>query len=171
MHPSAWRRSKLFPPSICARIATGLIVLHVMQNARAVEAIDTDGPDFVESSEVVGKGRFQFELDLFKERDHRNTTDQRTSAGSLLLRYGITKDVEVRLETEPRVRLDSRTAEGQWQNVRAGSGDTALGVKWHSQDRAPAEGIPSVSWIFHLELPTGAASIGGVGIRPSLRSV
>jgi hypothetical protein len=28
-----------------------------------------------------------------------------------------------------------------------------------------------MSWIFHLELPTGAAAIGGGGIRPSLRSV
>jgi hypothetical protein len=149
-----------------------LVALNIVPHwSHSAEPIDTDGPDFVESSEVVGKGRFQFEFDLLRERDHRNTVGERTSAGSLLLRYGVTKDVEARVETEPRVRMDSRTADGRWQNVRAGSGDTALGLKWHSQDRVPSVGTPSVSWIFHLELPTGQAGIGGVGIRPSLRSV
>mgnify|MGYP003353933713 FL=1 len=38
----------------------------------APAVIDTDGPDFVESSEVVGKGRFQFESDVMAERDRRN---------------------------------------------------------------------------------------------------
>ncbi len=51
----------------------------------AVEPIDTDGPDFVESSEVVPRGRFQYELDA------------RARESSLLLKQGVAERFELRL--------------------------------------------------------------------------
>jgi hypothetical protein len=49
------------------------------------DAIDTDGPDFVESSEVVPDGRFQYELDA------------RARETSLLLKQGVAERFELRL--------------------------------------------------------------------------
>ena len=49
------------------------------------DAIDTDGPDFVESSEVVPDGRFQYELDA------------RARETALLLKQGIAERFELRL--------------------------------------------------------------------------
>jgi hypothetical protein len=47
-------------------------------------------------------------------------------------------------------------------------GDTAIGVKWHSADGNGA--LPSMGWILHLELPTGAKALRGQGVRPSLHA-
>ena len=49
----------------------GLVFSFTDQSALAVEPIDADGPDFVESSEVIGKNRFQYEADLVSQRDQR----------------------------------------------------------------------------------------------------
>lgn len=117
-------------------------------SAFAADPIDTDGPDFVESSEVVGKGRAQFEADLLRSGA--------TTSTPTLLRYGVADTLELRLETE---------------SLAPERGDLALGVKWHSQDRDPAAGIPAVSWLLHFETPTGEDGSRGHGIRPSLRSV
>jgi len=117
-------------------------------SACAADPIDTDGPDFVESSEVVGKGRAQFEADLVRSGA--------TTSTPTLLRYGIADKLELRLETE---------------SVAPERGDLAFGVKWHSRDRDPPAGIPAVSWILHFETPTGEDGSRGHGIRPSLRSV
>lgn len=107
-------------------------------HARALEPIDTDGPDFVESSEAVGKGRLQVEANYAMDggRDRRVTTTTPT-----LVRLGVAPTLELRFETE--------------------GAQHALGMKWHSQDRDADAGIPSVSWIFHVEN----------GGRPSLRAV
>jgi hypothetical protein len=42
-----------------------------------------------------------------------------------------------------------------------GREDFAIGIKWHSQDRDPAAGIPALSWILHY----------GRQSTPSLRAV
>ena len=120
--------------------------------ARAAEPIDTDGPDFVESSEVVGHGRLQFEAHLAREHAARDAGHQTTTSTPTLLRLGVAQALELRLETDGRVEV-------------------ALGVKWHSQDRDPTAGIPALSWILHFDTPTGSGDLRGRGIRPSLRAV
>ena len=114
---------------MAARVAAfSLAVFLAGGSARAAEPIDTDGPDFVESSEVVGKGHFQFEADVTSERV------------TTLLRQGVADTVELRAQIEGRE-------------------DFAIGIKWHSQDRNPAAGIPALSWIVHFDR------------HPSVRSV
>jgi hypothetical protein len=139
--------------------------------AGAANPIDTDGPDFVESSEVVGKGRFQFETDFTFERDHRNPARVTTFSTPTLLRFGVADTIELRVETEGwmRVRTDGTgTTPG---STLTGTGDTAVGIKWHSQDRDKATYTPAVSWILHFEAPTGSDAFKGHGVAPSLRSV
>ena len=135
----------------------------------AAGSIDTDGPDFVESSEVVGEARFQYEADVMSERDHRNSSRLTRTSTPTLLKYGITDAIEIRLESEGHIRATGDS--GNTATRSTGTGDTALGVKWHSQDRDAAAGIPAVSWILHFEGPSGTPGLRGHGIRPSLRSV
>jgi hypothetical protein len=129
--------------------------------ARALEPIDTDGPDFVESSEVVPKGHFQYEVDLTSVRNRRSVAHTTTISTPTLLKYGAADNVELRIAPEGYVRRDERS----------GLGDTAIGVKWHSQDRDGSRSKPAVSWILHFEMPSGSDQFKGSGIRPSLRSV
>lgn len=127
----------------------------------AEDAIDTDGPDFVESSETVSAGRFQYEIDFTRVRDRRSPAISPSTSTAALLKYGIAKDVELRIAPAGLVR----------QNGQSGSGDTALGVKWHTQDRDAAAGAAAVSWIFHVDAPTGSGPFRGKSLRPSLRAV
>ncbi len=112
-------------------------------NASALEPIDTDGPDFVESSEVVPKGYFQYELDMGSANGSNNRAQLHQSGTPLLLRYGITENWELRLESEGLMAQSGQT----------GMGNTAFGFKYHSQDRNEATGAPAISWITHFQTP------------------
>ncbi len=136
--------------------------------ACASATIDTDGPDFVESSEVVGKGRAQFEADAVADRDTRGAARITTLSAPVLLRFGVTDTVELRVETEGAQRVIDHNGAGATID---GTGNTALGVKWHAQDRDPATHTPAVSWILHFETPSGTGQFRGRGVAPSLRSV
>ena len=148
-----------------------LTVFTAAHEVRAGKPIDTDGPDFVESSEVVGKGHFQFEADVVSERDRRSATRGTTTSSPTLLRFGVADTVELRVETQGWMRVTSDNAGGGAGSTVAGTGDTALGIKWHAQDRDSSTHTPAVSWILHFEAPTGSSEFRGHGIAPSLRSV
>ena len=124
----------------------------------ALEPIDTDGPDFVESSEVVPAGRFQYEIDasLARRRDSASALTTPT-----LLKQGVAKDVELRIAVSPYERAGAGT----------GYGDVTFGFKWHVQDRDRLSARPAVSWIADLVAPTGSPGFRGSGIRPGLRPV
>ncbi len=129
--------------------------------AHAVEPIDTDGPDFVESSEVVPMGRFQYEVGWTSLSDSPAAPGSALMATPMVLKYGIAKDLEIRLAPSGFLRQNGDTA---W-------GDMAVGMKWHAQDREPALGRAAVSWLLHIDAPSGAHPFKGNALRPSLRSV
>jgi hypothetical protein len=154
-----------FAPGLLAAAVLSLLALRCV----AAEPIDTDGPDFVDSSEVVGTGRFQYELELSSEQNRRGADRSSKTSTPTLLKYGISNDIELRLETEGYVRLSNEDA--GVASLRTGVGDTALGLKWHSQDRNSESGAPAVSWIAQIDAPSGTDGLGRRGYRPSLRSV
>lgn len=129
--------------------------------ALALGPIDTDGPDFVESSEVVPAGHFQYEIDMTSVRNRRITPHATTISTPTLLKYGAADNFELRIAPEGYVQQDSKS----------GMGDTAFGIKWHSQDRDTTQDQAAVSWILHFDAPSGSDQFKGNGIRPSLRSV
>ncbi len=122
----------------------------------------------MESSEVVGKGHFQFEADVVAQRDRRSPARITALGTPTLLRFGVTDTVELRVETEGAQRVIDHNGSGA---TAGGRGDTAFGVKWHAQDRDRATNTPAVSWILHLETPSGTGQFTGHGVTPSLRSV
>jgi hypothetical protein len=130
----------------------------------------TDRPDFGESSEVVGKGRFQIETGLQSERSSGGGLKFNTSTTPTLLRLGIAPTWELRAETDglTRLRTDD-SATGTTTTVR-GFSDTALGVKWHMQDGDDDTAQPSLAWILNFEFDSGSAAFRGNGVRPSLRA-
>jgi hypothetical protein len=146
-------------PAISATLLWALLLIAL--RAHALEPIDTDGPDFVESSEVVPKGYSQYEVDMTSVRNRRSAPHSTMISTPTLLKYGAADNIEVRIAPEGYVRQDGKS----------GLGDTALGLKWHSQDRDPSQGKAAVSWILHFETPSGSTQFRGNGIRPSLRSV
>jgi len=132
-------------------------------------AIATDRPDFVESSDVVGKGRFQLETSVAQERSTRDGVRMRLVSTPTLLRIGVSETVELRLETDG---IQRRSTEGSGlKTSERGWADVALGAKWHVQDGDEASGRPGLAWLLHVEADTGTPPFRGDGLRPSLRAV
>lgn len=141
-----------------------------MSQARAGdEDIATDRPDFVESSDVVGKGRVQIETSLAWERDRSGSTKTRLSSTPTLLRIGLGETLELRFETDGRLRLS--TQENGTTTRERGWSDLSVGMKWHQRDGDEESGAPGLAWLLHFDLNSGSGQFSGQGVRPSLRFV
>lgn len=141
------------------------------QAARAADVIDTDRPDTVESSEVVGKGRFQIETSIASERNHADGVKTRTYTTPTLLRVGVADNWELRLETDGATWAQATDDATLARHTERGFSDVSLGVKWHMQDGDEAGGKPSLGWLLHADVPSGTQAFHGNGVRPSLRFV
>jgi hypothetical protein len=157
----------------CFALLHGLLALALTAGtgqARAEdEPIATDRPDFVESSDVVGKGRFQLETSVAFERDRQGTVKARLASTPTLLRLGLGETWELRFETDGRLRL--RADEAGVTTRENGWSDLSVGVKWHQRDGDEETGTPGLGWLFHVDMDSGSGSFRGQGLRPSLRFV
>jgi len=158
------------PPAALAAAALALAAL-AHATALAADAIATDRPDFVESSDVVGKGRVQIETGVSFERN--KTADERTRARSTptLVRVGVSDTLELRAESEVFVRSTAADRATGAVQRDSGTADVSLGVKWHMLDGDEAAGKPAVAWLLHADIDSGTRALRGTGVRPSLRGV
>jgi hypothetical protein len=134
----------------------------------AKDEITTDRPDFVESSNVVGKGRWQIETSVAAERSHRDGVRERLLSTPTLLRVGLTDTLEFRLETDGRLQSQLRI-DGAAPVTTNGYADTAIGIKWHALDALG--GMPSIGVLAHLDLDSGSGPFRANGKGGSLRLV
>lgn len=141
--------------------------LFALPAVQAQDGIATDRPDFVESSNVVGRDRLQVETSVLLERDRSGAVRERIFATPTLLRYGIGDSFELRAESDGRI--NQRSSEGGLRSSAHGYGDTSLGLKWHAMDAAG--NLPSVGVLLHADLDSGSRAFRGQGVRPSLRVV
>jgi hypothetical protein len=158
--------SRLF----CFFVASSALLTHFSAHAGADADIVTDRPDFVESSQVVGSGRFQIETSVLAERMRQDGVRKRTYSTPTLLRYGVGDTVELRFETDGRIVAQTPGPATGARSTDAGYADSALGVKWHLMDSTEsAPGLPSVAVLAHADLASGSGPFRGDGVRPSLR--
>ncbi|EGF32095.1 hypothetical protein IMCC9480_2968 [Oxalobacteraceae bacterium IMCC9480] len=145
-----------------------LAMMHVA-SAEEKDSIVTDRPDFVESSDVVGNGRFQAEMGLAIERTRRDANRTRTMSTPVLLRIGTGDAWELRVETDGRmVQHNDDVVQGTRQTER-GWADVSIGTKWHVMDER--DGSPSIGMLAHIDIDSGSSTLRGNGWRPSLRLV
>ncbi|MBI3228634.1 MAG: transporter [Burkholderiales bacterium] len=131
------------------------------------DKIVTDRPDFVESSDTVGKGRFQIEASVAYERNNLDGVKDRKWSTPFLLRYGVTEDWELRLETDGHISARTEDSATGIAVSESGFADTSLGLKWHALDAAG--NAPSIGFLFHLDFASGSSAFRGNGVRPSVR--
>lgn len=136
--------------------------------AQADDTIATDRPDFVESSDVVGAGRFQLETGLTSDRHAQDGITVRTLTTPTLFRLGIGETVELRLETDGYTRERTSDRIDGTSGTARGWSDLSFGVKWHVLDGN--DSTPGVAWLLHVDTATGSKAFRGSGLRPSLRA-
>ncbi len=137
------------------------------KEAAKEDKIVTDRPDFVESSDTVGLGRFQIEASMAYERNTQNGVRDRAWSTPFLLRYGFAEDWEMRLETDGHISARSEDLSTRTTVSESGFADTSLGLKWHAMDAKGS--APSVGFLFHLDFASGSSAFRGKGVRPSVR--
>jgi hypothetical protein len=136
--------------------------------AWADDPIATDRPDFVESSQTVGLGRWQIETSVAWEQDEDGAFEASASSTPTLLRYGFAEHWELRFETDGLIDAELR---GPGLRVdEDGVADLAVGLKYHVPGSGE-NGGPSMAWLMHVDLDTGSSAFRGDGARPSLRLV
>lgn len=151
-------------------LTTGLLAMCAFSARAEEEPLATDRPDFVESSDVVGAGRFQIETSVAFERSKVDGTREKLRATPTLLRIGIGDTLEARIETDGALYLRSTDETGLTTRDR-GRADIALGLKWHTHDGDEATGRPGIGWLLHVDTDSGSRAFRGKGWRPSLRMV
>ncbi|MCE4557712.1 transporter [Pelomonas cellulosilytica] len=135
----------------------------------ADDPIATDRPDFVESSDVVGKGRVQIETSLAWEYDREGILTSRQRSTPTLLRIGLNDNWELRFETDGR--MVQRLGDDSGTVRQRGWSDVSVGLKWHVADGDEEQGRPGIAWLFHADVDSGSGTFRGQGVRPSVRLV
>jgi hypothetical protein len=149
------------------------LLLATVTPAFCANPIETDRPDYVESSSVVGRGLVQIETGMTFEQLDENGVRTRTLTTPSLLRLGIGDTLELRLESDGFTRIHaSGSADGGDTVGRThGFSDLSLGVKWRIQESDESTGAPGLAWLLHVDAPSGSSRLRGRGWRPSLRGV
>jgi hypothetical protein len=155
------------PLSSAAILAAGLLACALAHASD--DTIATDRPDFVESSDVVGRDRFQLETGMTTDRRAGDGVTVHSFTTPTLFRYGIGETTELRLETDGWTR-EHRTSgsPAATSGVEHGWSDLSFGIKWHVLEGAGT--TPGVAWLLHVDTATGSAAFRGAGLRPSLRA-
>ncbi len=129
------------------------LLITYIGSVTAQNTIVTDRPDFTESASTLGAGQLQIESGTLIEIEDQNKT---WTLNTTLFRYGIRKNLELRLVTElvqTKDRIDFR---------RKGIADLQLGVKYRI-----IEGPIQVSYLGHVFFPTGSEYFTNDGLGVS----
>ncbi|GMU81998.1 MAG: hypothetical protein AMXMBFR47_18690 [Planctomycetota bacterium] len=143
--------------------------------AELAEPIETDRPDFTESTSTVPRGRFQLEggytFTLDRERGVRRRSH---TAPELLLRAGLWNDLEVRVgwagyswanEKSPgETRAGRPVLLEDWSQ---GGADQYVGFKWKLFDQ---QGLrPDFAIIPAITVPTGGGGFSSGDVDPEIK--
>jgi len=127
--------------------------------AQEMEPIQTDRPDLTESAFTVPVGYFQLESGLL--RVHNNSYTQLSLHPTLLFKYGLTKTLELRLNTDFATYQNNGVSEFLILPI-------AVGVKIAISKEKGI--IPKTAFIGHLKIPTGGESeLASTYFAPSFR--
>jgi hypothetical protein len=145
-----------------AALGLGLALLAPIQakaQAQPAAAVDDyinpDRPGIADGSNVVGAGRFQIETGVQEEFRHSGGASDRTLLLPTLVRLGLSKDWELRVETTGAYIWDRVSDPASGVTKSQGADPVSLGLKYHFQDTA---GIsqPSLGVILRVFAPSGS---------------
>ena len=117
--------------------------------------INPDRPGIADGSNVVGAGRFQIETGVQEEFRRTGGASDRTLLLPTLLRLGLSKDWELRVETTGAYIWDRVSDPASGVTKSQGSDPVSLGVKYHFQDTAGMS-QPSLGVILRVFAPSGS---------------
>ncbi|MFA7359593.1 MAG: transporter [Candidatus Kapaibacterium sp.] len=114
-----------------------------------IEPISTDRPDLTESANVIPHKSFQFEGGVFFEKNTQNgLTTKNFSYPSVLLRYGLLSNLELRMEIE---NIKNTTDSGGTSSSKNSVSFATIGAKFNVCEE---DGLsPAVGFIINFTIP------------------
>ena len=124
------------------------------------QTIITDRPDQTESSSTVPKTSLQFETGLLIESTN---SDQKILAPTVLTRYGLTKDIELRLLTQYEM---TKIKANNVNNYGVSDLEIGSKIQLYKKEQSPTE----IAFISHLVVPTASNKLsnGKIGTKNKL---
>lgn len=136
-------------------MAVSILCLSVAVSTIAQDdSIITDRPDLTESTAVVGKNRFQIETSFLYERATEGL-DEEGYFTPTLLRYGITDELELRLETDLLSHTSVETGLGDANT--SGYSPLSFGMKYFWLDADQSVLSSDTSVLVNVGTPTGSS--------------
>jgi hypothetical protein len=139
------------------RLGLGCLMVMLVAGSGAAEdrdVIDPDRPDVSSGAKTVGAGRVQIETGVLYSRTSAaaEPTERRLSAEALL-RIGVAERLEVRVDSDPIVRL-------RGTEDATDVGDFRVSVKWRVLDATEGAPWPALAVLPAVKLPTAPTPIG-----------
>ena len=127
--------------------------------------INTDRPDFTESTVSVDPGVFQLEAGYTFSSIGRTDRHQ---IGEALLRAGMIPGLEARIGLPSFFSSKTELPLGT-ESEASGIGDGSLGIKLGLYESAVSEGLPSVALLLGTSVPIGDDDFGADGWEPEAK--
>jgi hypothetical protein len=121
----------------------------------------TDRPDVTEGPNIVQPGRFQIEGGFLFERETDGPNVNTFTFPQLLMRIGLTRNIEFRIGGDGFVYLDEEGTKN-----RANGSDLVLQAKFHLSSQTGY--LPETAGLVGLSLPTGGRDVTSDGVDPSV---
>ncbi len=147
-------------------LVMALLLAAVSIVAAGASELVTDRPDQTESSLVVPKGSWQYELGwLFSRDDEGGVSVETHEVPGTLLRVGLSEKVELRIGWTGHI--ESEVSAGIFSVDEDGLGDAELGAKIHlAEERG---GRPEVAVLISTSVPVGDDAFTSDRFDPALR--
>jgi hypothetical protein len=130
------------------------LFVFVKSSFSQVEPISPDRPDQTESPNVIPLKSFQFEAGFVYEKNSQNgSTVKNYSYPSVLMRYGVLNNLELRMEVE---NTNETTEENGLSSSKKGISPVSLGFKMNACDEKGLR--PAIGFIVNLSLPNLASN-------------
>jgi len=123
------------------------------------DLINADRPGIADGSTTVRRGALQVELGIERDDDHQGDVSSRLFSTPLLVRYGLTKSLELRVEGDGRQSL--RVHEPGFSTSSNGWAPVSIGAKYHFLDGDDRTHKPSLGVIARVFVPSGSGDFRG----------
>jgi hypothetical protein len=151
----ARRVLRLLAPSVLCLVLGGPRLARAQSSAPDDGAIEADRPGIADGSRVIRAGEAQIEIGLQRERRTDGSARSITLFAPTLIRLGLTRSVEARIESNGFTRVSTEDA-GVEDHV-SGAAPVLLGFKWTMYDSHGDDARRSVGTIVRVAPPSGTA--------------
>jgi hypothetical protein len=115
------------------------------------DLINPDRPGIADGSSSINRGTLQIEAGAERDQTHAGGFTERTLSTPLLLRYGLGRGLELRIET-----LSGYETVHAEAGSESGFSPVSIGAKWHFLDGDDKTRRPSLGFIGRVFLPSGS---------------